>query len=706
MNDRFSTAACCASLLVANAVQAQTSQSEAETPIDTIVVIGTQNDIEAARAEAALTPGGISLVDLDDYRERTVSNLADVLKYVPGIWSTSNSGSDGIYLSSRGSNLDATNYDMNGIKLMQDGLPVTTADGNNHNRVIDPLSARHATVARGANALKYGASTLGGAINFVSITAGDNEGIDVSLVGGSFGQMLTRVTAGKVFSERFDGLLTVEAKHWGGFREHNEQDRLGLYANAGWRLSDSVSTRVYGSLIDNNGELPGSLTRARMASDPDQASVPAVAGNYQLDVKTWRLASKTTWQMGPDRALDVGFSIEEQELFHPIVDRILVDFDGAGPASPVEVFSLLIDTDHRDVGTVVRYNQRVGAHDLLFGANLGRNDVDGGNYRNLDGIHNGLTTVIDNDATSAEAFAMDRWQVSEGVTLILALQGVSAARDVRNTDVVSGVSSNPNDDYSSVNPRIGVVYDVGDDAALYANVSRLFEPPTNFELEDNVQGGDATLDAMQGTVVEIGTRGRRTFGSDHRWGWDVSVYYAAIDDEILSLEDPAAPGTSLTTNIDDTTHAGIEAMISATFLTGDSGTYFLEPLLSLTLNDFEFDEHPVYGSNRLPAAPEYALRGELMYRNERGYFFGPTFEAVGKRYADFANTYRIDSYSLLGVRGGWSGERWSVFADIDNVLDEEYVANHSVRNVAGEGDAILNPGAPLSAHIGVRGKFR
>jgi hypothetical protein len=73
-----------------------------------------------------------------------------VLKYVPGIRSTSNSGSDGIYLSSRGSNLDATNYDMNGIKLMQDGLPVTTADGNNHNRVIDPLSARHATVARGA----------------------------------------------------------------------------------------------------------------------------------------------------------------------------------------------------------------------------------------------------------------------------------------------------------------------------------------------------------------------------------------------------------------------------------------------------------------------------------------------------------------------------------------------------------------------------
>ena len=87
----------------------------------------------------------------------------------------SDSGSDDIFFSSRGSNLDATDYDMNGIKLLQDGLPVTTADGNNHNRIVDPLSARYATVARGANALKYGASTLGGAIDFVSPTARNSD---------------------------------------------------------------------------------------------------------------------------------------------------------------------------------------------------------------------------------------------------------------------------------------------------------------------------------------------------------------------------------------------------------------------------------------------------------------------------------------------------------------------------------------------------
>lgn len=49
---------------------------------------------------------------------------------------------------------------------------MTTADGNNHNRVVDPLTARYISVARGANALTCGASTLGGAIDFTSPSLG------------------------------------------------------------------------------------------------------------------------------------------------------------------------------------------------------------------------------------------------------------------------------------------------------------------------------------------------------------------------------------------------------------------------------------------------------------------------------------------------------------------------------------------------------
>src|SRR5690606_5643078 len=132
--------------------------------LETVVVTGREAGAGAERASVALIPGGASFVDMHAARERNIASLADALRYVPGVWSASHAGNDRIYFSSRGSNLDATDYDMNGIKLLQDGLPVTTADGNNHNRIVDPLAAAHATVARGANALEYGASTLGGAI--------------------------------------------------------------------------------------------------------------------------------------------------------------------------------------------------------------------------------------------------------------------------------------------------------------------------------------------------------------------------------------------------------------------------------------------------------------------------------------------------------------------------------------------------------------
>ena len=88
-------------------------------------------------------------------------------------------------------------------------------------------------------------------------------------------------------------------------------------------------------------------------------------------------------------SLDFGVSYEGQSLFHPIVDRILVDFDGPGPLEPVEVFSLIIDTDHTDFGAMARYNLKAGDHDLVAGFNFGDGTVKGGNFRNNAGRRTG-----------------------------------------------------------------------------------------------------------------------------------------------------------------------------------------------------------------------------------------------------------------------------------------------------------------------------
>lgn len=687
----------CVQLTLA-ALPAAIAAAQAPSGIETIVV--TDQIIER---EISLTAGGVTLIDTEELRERNTASLADLLRFAPGVWAQSAYGSDAVFLSSRGSNLDATDYDGNGITMLQDGLRVTTADGNNHNRFVDPLSARYATIARGANALRYGATTLGGAIEFTSPTARTSAPLEFFVNGGSNGQLQARGTIGNVFSENTDGLLTLETKRWDGFRDHTEQQRSGLYANFGWRPSDRTESRFFVNYIDNDQELPGGLTRTEFETNPGMANASALTGDFKLNVESTRFANRTVVQLGARDQIDFGFSLEEQTLYHPIVD-VRVDFDGPGPALPVTVFGLLINTDHRDVGGMFRYNHRGDVHDVVVGLNYGRSTVEGGNYWNDGGNRGFLMTTVDNSASTLAVYGLDRFKASDKLMLELGAQAVSAERDVVNIDAGTGAVRNPNDTFSRITPRVGLIYSATDSLDLFANASGLYEPPTNFELEDEDTGSNAILEAMRGTVLEVGTRGMASNADGRVLSWEVALYYAQIENEIMSRDDPSAPGNSLSTNIDDTVHAGIEAGIGAQFPLRNSGSA-IAPRLSLTINEFSFDGNALYGDNDLPSAPGYMLRGEVLYRHADGFFVGPTFDVVDGRYADFMNTYRVDSYSLLGLRAGWGTEKWNVFLDAVNLTDKNYVAHLSVRDLAAANAPILLPGSPRSFYVGLQGRF-
>jgi iron complex outermembrane receptor protein len=671
-------------------------------PLEESVVVSGERVKAEVEAQRAATPGGVTILDGDELYSRHVSNMADMLRYAPGVFADSGYGNDELFFSSRGSNLDAVDYDKNGVKLLQDGLPVTTADGNNHNRVIDPLTARYASVARGANALTYGASTLGGAIDFTSPTARSSAPFSAFLDGGSFGSLNGRVTIGGS-RDKVDGLVTVEGRQFDGYRDHSDQERWGIYANAGWQPSSTMNVQLFGTYVNNDIRLPGALTRTEVDADPDQASDAALDGNYGKVVKTARVAAKVTRSFGASGSLSAGLSYEGQSLFHPIVNQVFVDFDGPGPSAPVEVFSLLIDTDHRDLGAMVRYDRRMGRHDLVFGLNYGAGSVEGGNYRNLNGRPNGISEYVDNTADSVEAFVVDRWRASDGWTVVFGGQAVSAGRNVLTTNAITGAVTNPNARYSSFNPRAGIIAKVNNAGEVYGNVSRLYEAPTTFQMMDDVRGGNATLDPMSGVVGEVGWRSTSSQPSGTRWTWDIAAYFARISDEILSVDDPNAPGNTLVTNIDKTTHAGVEALVGSSFLVG--GAHRIEPKVSFTLNRFHFDDDPSWGGNRLPAAPTHAVRGEVLYRHDSGFYVGPTFDFIGERYADFANSYTVDGYELVGLRAGMSARRWELFGEVRNLFDQDYIATLSVLNVAGQDARVLYPGAPLSAYTGIRFSF-
>lgn len=571
---------------------------------------------------------------------------------------------------------------------MIDGLPVTAADGNNHNSFIDPLTARYAVIARGANAMTYGASTLGGAINFISPTARTTDN-QVYLSAGSHGTVQSNVTGGVVYGD-FDALFTVEQRSYDGFRGHQEQQRGGVYANTGWQISDTVENRFYLTYVDNDQQLPGALTQAQFDDDPYQASPANISGNFLYNVEKWRVANRTEWKLSDISNLVVGFSFEDQSLYHPIVEN--------------PFFSLLIDNDQATVGTTVRYDKQLGNHDVLLGLNYGETRVKGGDYEHSGGIRGARSSKVDNKADNLEVFAMDRWHFAERWTLVYGAQAVTGTREVDNVAIPAGTERNPKADYESINPRLGAIYQLADRSELFANVSKLYEAPTLYQLEDDVQASDETLDAMQGVVGEVGTRGKVPLGRASKWNWEVSFYYAQIKDEILSIDDPNASGTSLATNVDDTIHAGVEALISASFALGDSA-HRIEPLLSMTYNDFTFDNDPEYGNNQLPVAPTFFIRGEVMYRHGNGFFVGPTFDIVDDRYGDFANNKEIDGYELLGLRTGVARDSWEVYLEGRNLTDKAYVANVNVSDNEAVNPVRIQAGEPRSVYAGIRFDF-
>ncbi|MGO4776700.1 TonB-dependent receptor plug domain-containing protein, partial [Lysobacter sp. 2RAB21] len=142
--------------------------------------------LQQARTRLDQRAGATGLIDAEAYRDRRVGTLTDALGYAAGVFVQPRFGAEEARLAIRGSGLQRT-FHGRGLELLQDGSPLNLADGGFDFQAVEPLSARYIEVYRGANALEFGAATLGGAINFVSPTGYDAAPLTLRAEAGDFG---------------------------------------------------------------------------------------------------------------------------------------------------------------------------------------------------------------------------------------------------------------------------------------------------------------------------------------------------------------------------------------------------------------------------------------------------------------------------------------------------------------------------------------
>lgn len=641
--------------------------------------------VEAAREEIGRVPGGAAVVPAEEFRDRRPVGVKDMLDYVPGVFAQPKFGEDS-KLSIRGSGL-ARNFHLRGVRLLQDGIPLNAADGAGDFQEVEPLAQRYVEVFKGANALRYGASTLGGAINFVSPTGHDAPRLLARAEAGSFGFRRFQLASGMALGD-FDYFITPTWIMQDGFRRQSAQNNRRLNGNVGMRLGESAETRFFVNLNEVRQEVPGSLSRPDALSHPRQAPAANVANKHARDIRGIRLANRTGWRLSDEAQAEIGAYYARKSLYHPIFQ--------------------VLDNELEDMGLFGRaaWDGSLGGHRnrLLGGFSLARGFNDNKRFVNVGGRRGAKTWDSDETTWNYELYAENQFHVAPELALVAGFQLGRTLRKAKDDFLADGDDSAKRR-YTWFSPKLGFLWDVSPAMQAFANVSRAVEPPSFSELNPSAAPGFADLKAQKSWTAELGLRGSWSI-----FDIDVAVYRAWLKDELQQFQ--AAGGASFALNAGRTVHQGIELGLSARlaenlFTSGDAAAGKADKLVlrqAYTFSDFRFDGDPAFGDNKLPGVPRHYYRAELVYTHPAGFFLAPNLEWVPQAYwIDNANTVKTRPYALLGARAGYDfGNGLRLFVDGRNLTNGRYIASTGVVPVATPANAnVFNPGDGRAVYAGV-----
>ena len=674
--------------------------------------------VTAVREAAPLDrlPLAVSAVGRDRFApgERSLS-LAEALRQVPGLHvAERNNPSQGPRLTARGRGARAA-FGVRGVKVLLDGVPLTTPDGQTQLGNIDLAAAGRVEVLRGPNSSLYG--NAGGGVVSIRTRHPEAAGVRVKprLVAGSDGLWLRQLALAGGGRHSFH--LSARQLDLDGYRDHSEARVLGLNAVVRSRLRPAWELVWVLNLYDAPYLLnPSSLNRADARERPRFARGFIVGQGASKQARQSQ-GGITLRHTGGGARTELTLYGVDRSLLNPIPGAVIDLERRAGGLRAVHGRTLRLGNLPGSWKAGVDLEAQ--RDDRREHENEGLADADTEPARVPESVTLGaLLQDQEESVGSAGAFAALALHPRPGWTLSLGGRfdryGFEAADRLLGDDDDSGTRT-----LSRFSPSAGLGWQLTPRNLLYASYGTAFQTPTTVELGNRPDGGggfNPDLDPESVSSLEVGLRGSDRTG---RLTWDAAIYRLVVDGMLIpfQVEDPASEAVYYR-NAGRTSSRGLEAALGA-----DHGIWRAD--LAYTWMDFRFDDYVVgsgedavqLSGKQVPGLPPHRLLLDLTADLPFGLRAEVETEWVAGYWANDHNgpppgsddarlDYHNGAYAVTGLRLTapltFGFGRLRAFVGVDNLLDAAY--NGSITPNA-FGDRFFEPASGRTWYAGLKADF-
>jgi iron complex outermembrane recepter protein len=649
------------------ALLASSSTLAAVEPTDTVVVTATRT-----QQSSFDVPAAIDAVDGNDLREHKLRvNLSEGLGRVPGLHAQNrfNYAQD-LQVSSRGFGARAS-FGVRGVRLIQDGIPLTMPDGQGQTGSFDLDGAQRVEVLRGPFAALYGNSS-GGVIHLIGAAPTDksaNIELSTTVAENELWRAASRMS-GHAGPVELTGNLSRFMTD--GVRDHSAARRDVANVRVRYARSDNASLTLIANALDQpDTQDPLGLTQAELDTDSEQAGTNALAFNTR----------KSTRHLQGGLAYEQTLSDRNRlRAMAYFGDRDVTQYL-ANPSTALTGSGGVVDLARRFGGSGLQWDHGgslAGApYELTVGAEYDRMEEHRRGFVNVNGTRGELRRDEDDTVYGLNQYVIASWQPAQRWKLSAGVRHSDVRFDVDDHFIVG---PNPDDSgrlrYDSTQPVAGVLFEVTPSINVFASGGRAFETPTFAELAyrpDGAPGLNFDLDAATSTNFETGAK----FRLREHTRFTATLFHSDTKQDIVTGPSPFQ-GRNSFVNADKTRRQGAE-------LAAESTIDHFDLYVAYTYTRARFENFTSFSGvdlsgNRLPGVPEQSAYAELIWTHPAsGFATGLEARWVDRIFVDDANSATASDYVTLNWHVGWRQRvaHWDLnaFVRVDNVADEDYVGS-------------------------------